>query len=310
MRMMVSGIIYIYKCVNNGPFFYHLVVMDAKKTIQINPAFFSLSKKKTRKKDRKSTTQLRAATRPNDIKRKLIAKIKEHQQKKIDDGPLKQEEEDKFKDNFNTQLHYLEKVINNKQKQKRQRQTRQRQKRQRSLPHRHKEPPYGCLKNGKKPTFSQYNCTLKRRSLSIEQPAVAAIQKTPIIQARQEKLRELKEKIATPKPKILRHKKTIKIFRLGKNIKECKVGVLIKCSKTRKMVRNEQKVLRTKCLAEIKQYLRKHNLIKVGSNAPEDILRKIYEDSFLAGNIYNKNIANLLHNYISTDPAKSQPFIK
>ena len=104
---------------------------------------------------------------------------------------------------------------------------------------------------------------------------------------------------------MLRRKKTIKIFRLGKNVKECKVGVLIKCSKTRKMVRNEQKVLRTKCLAEIKQYLRKHNLIKVGSNAPEDILRKIYEDSFLAGNIYNKNPENLLHNYISTDPDES-----
>ena len=66
--------------------------MDAKKTIQINPDFFSLSKKKTRKRDRRSTAQLRAATRPNDIKRKLIAKIKEHQQKKTDTGPLKQAE--------------------------------------------------------------------------------------------------------------------------------------------------------------------------------------------------------------------------
>ena len=284
--------------------------MDAKKTIQINPDFFSLSKKKTRKRDRRSTAQLRAATRPNDIKRKLIAKIKEHQQKKTDTGPLKQAEEDKFKENFNTQLHYLEKVINNKQKQKRQRRTRQRQKRQRSVPHIPEEPPYGCLKNGKKPTFSQYKRTLKQRSLSIEPPVLPQLPKTPAIQARQEKLRELKEKIATPKPKIVRRKKTIKIFRLGKNVKECKVGVLIKCSKTRKMVRNEQKVLRTKCLAEIKQYLRKHNLIKVGSNAPEDILRKIYEDSFLAGNIYNKNPENLLHNYISTDPDKSQLFIK
>ena len=284
--------------------------MDAKKTIQINPDFFSLSKKKTRKRDRRSTAQLRAATRPNDIKRKLIAKIKEHQQKKTDTGPLKQADEDKFKENFNTQLHYLEKVINNKQKQKRQRRTRQRQKRQRSVPNIPEEPPYGCLKNGKKPTFSQYKRTLKQRSLSIEPPVAPQLPKTPAIHARQEKLRQLKEKIATPKPKILRHKKTIKIFRLGKNVKECKVGVLIKCSKTRKMVRNEQKVLRTKCLAEIKQYLRKHNLIKVGSNAPEDILRKIYEDSFLAGNIYNKNPENLLHNYISTDPDKAQLFIK
>ena len=304
--MIINGIIYIYKCVNNEPFFYSLVVMDAKKTIQINPAFFSLTKKKTRKKDRRSTAQLRADTKPNDIKRKLIARIKEHQQKKTDVGPLKKTEEAEFKKDFNTQLHYLEKVIHKKQKQKRHRRTRQRKKQQPSLPHHPEEPPYGCLKNGKKPTFSQYKRTLKQRSLRIEQPiAPVGIPKPQAIQVRQEKLRQLKKKIATPKPKMLRRKKTIKIFRLGKNIKESKVGVLIKCSKTRKMVRNEQKVLRTKCLAEIKQYLRKHNLIKVGSDAPEDILRKIYEDSFLAGNIYNKNPENLLHNYISTDPDES-----
>lgn len=280
--------------------------MDAKKTIQINPAFFSLSKKKTRKKERKSTAQLRSATKPNDIKRKLMAKIKEHQQKK-ESEPVPKKEETKFKKDFNAQLHYLEKVITDKKKQKRQRQTRQRQRRQRSLPHRHKEPPYGCLKNGKKPTFSQYKRTLKQRPLHIGKPPTPRkppMPKTPAIQVRQEKLRDLQKKIATPKPPIRRRKKTIKIFRLGKNIKEAKVGVLIKCSKTRKMVQNEQKVLRTKCLVEIKHYLRKHNLIKVGSNAPEDILRKIYEDSFLAGNIYNKNPENLLHNFISTDQDK------
>ena len=280
--------------------------MDSKKTIQINPAFFSLSKKNTRKRERKSTAQLRSATKPNDIKRKLMAKIKEHQQKK-ESEPVPKKEETEFKKDFNAQLHYLEKVITDKKKQKRQRQTRQRQRRQRSLPHRHKEPPYGCLKNGKKPTFSQYKRTLKQRPLHIGKPPTPRkppMSKTPAIQVRQEKLRDLQKKIATPKPPPRRRKKTIKIFRLGKNIKEAKVGVLIKCSKTRKMVQNEQKVLRTKCLVEIKHYLRKHNLIKVGSNAPEDILRKIYEDSFLAGNIYNKNPENLLHNFISTDQDK------
>ena len=109
----------------------------------------------------------------------------------------------------------------------------------------------------------------------------------------------LNEKIATPsKPKLLHRRRNIKIYKLGKNTKDAKISVLIKCSKTRKMVQNEQKILRTKCLTEIKQYLRKHNLIKIGSSAPEDILRKIYEDSFLAGNIYNKNPQNLLHNFL------------
>ena len=274
--------------------------MDGKKMIKINPDFFSVSRKKTRKKEKRSTKNLRQSIKPNDIKRKLIEKIKEHQLRKQESN-VEEKEEKEFKEDFNTQLNYLEKVINKKKKKKYRRRTRH--KMQRSLPHHNKEPPYGCLKNGKKPTFSQYNRTLKKNPLVIEGP-IHTFPKPPMIKERQEKLRKLKEKIATPprpKSKMIQMKKTIKIFKLGKNKKTANVGVLIKCSKTRKMVQNEQKVLRMKCLAEIKQYLRKHNLIKIGSSAPEDILRKIYEDSFLAGNIFNKNPDNLLHNYLNND---------
>ena len=63
--------------------------------------------------------------------------------------------------------------------------------------HRGKEPPYGCLKNGKKPTFSQYNRTLRHKPLIIEEP-VKIEPKTPIIKARQEKLRRVKEKNCNP----------------------------------------------------------------------------------------------------------------
>ena len=59
------------------------------------------------------------------------------------------------------------------------------------------------------------------------------------------------------------------------------------------MVRDERKILQSRCLSEVKQYLRKHNLIRVGTNAPENVLRKIYEDS-LAGIGHNKNPENLL----------------
>ena len=93
--------------------------------------------------------------------------------------------------------------------------------------------------------------------------------------------------------------KTIKLYKLGKRKKENNIGVLIKSGKTRKIIKDEILVLKQKSIMEIKVYLRKHNIIKTGSTAPESVLRKIYEDSYLAGDIYNKNSENLLHNYIN-----------
>ena len=58
-----------------------------------------------------------------------------------------------------------------------------------------------------------------------------------------------------------------KCFKLGKN-KNNRVGVLIKSGKTRKQVKNETSILKERCLSDIKEYLRKHNLIKVGTPEP------------------------------------------
>ena len=64
----------------------YFINMSARKTIQINPDFFKLSGKgKTRRKkrDKKAKRQdLRLSIKPNDIKKKLMAKIKEHQKQK------------------------------------------------------------------------------------------------------------------------------------------------------------------------------------------------------------------------------------
>jgi len=93
------------------------------------------------------------------------------------------------------------------------------------------------------------------------------------------------------------HKKTIKkTYTLGKSKIKNKVGILIKDRGTRKQILNAQKDLKKKSINDIKTYLREHNLIKVGSNAPNDIIRKLYESSMLAGEITNSNSETLLHN--------------
>ena len=109
---------------------------------------------------------------------------------------------------------------------------------------------------------------------------------------------ETNENIKKKKKKKKKHKlKTVKRkITLGK--KHGMVGVLIKNRKTRKNIKKEVKNLEKKSMTNIKRYLRKHNLIKIGTPAPDDILRNIYEDSFLSGDIYNKNPDTLLHNFM------------
>ena len=59
--------------------------------------------------------------------------------------------------------------------------------------------------------------------------------------------------------------------------------------------------MKQKSINYVKEYLRDHNFIKIGSNAPNDVLRKLYESAMLAGEITNSNSDILLHNFSKND---------
>ena len=50
---------------------------------------------------------------------------------------------------------------------------------------------------------------------------------------------------------------------------------------------------------DVKKYLRKHGLIRVGTSAPNDVTRAMYEDANSAGNVYNRSPEVLLYNYLN-----------
>ena len=109
--------------------------------------------------------------------------------------------------------------------------------------------------------------------------------------------------------KNVRAKKEPRRFKYNKTVKHTygksngKITVCIKDSQTRKNIIQEQVSLRQKPISEIKEFLKSKYLLKAGSHAPNDILRKMYEEVHLAGDIANINESNLLHNYMNNKEA-------
>ena len=97
-------------------------------------------------------------------------------------------------------------------------------------------------------------------------------------------------------------KQTItKKYKLGKHASGKIVGVLIKNSDTRRRIQEEHGVLRRESIVEIRKYLHDHGLIKVGSDAPPDVLRNIYESAKMTGEVSNTNKHVMLHNFLKSE---------
>lgn len=90
------------------------------------------------------------------------------------------------------------------------------------------------------------------------------------------------------------HKKR---YRIGKH--DDVVGVLLKNKQTQRHIQSQHLTLRQKTIGEIRKYLYDHHLLKIGSNAPPDVLRRMYEDAILTGDVKNTNDNVMLHNFMS-----------
>ena len=144
-------------------------------------------------------------------------------------------------------------------------------------------PPYSNLKGSNKPTYREWNKTYKTHGEPTGKTRIT--------------INENNNKKYLPTKKIITRKtKTIK-YNLGKKGKT--VGILIKNNKTRKKIKHELLSLKKKSIIEVKDYLHQKNLIKSGTLAPNDVLREIYEQSILSGDVVNESNQNLIHNFFN-----------
>lgn len=120
-------------------------------------------------------------------------------------------------------------------------------------------------------------------------------------------LKQIKQLVTTgnnPTPnklKYLKRKKTLKrTYYIGKSKVFPKVGVLVSNKTIRKNVATKAQLLKQVPMEEIKKFLIKRGFIKIGTTAPNDVLRKIYESAvMMGGEIQNYNSENLLFNYLN-----------
>lgn len=182
-------------------------------------------------------------------------------------------------------------------------------------------PPHGCLKNGKKPTFREWATNMLKKPVDtikdmigggdgassgnndIEQSGggsgiggsggICGSGGSGIGGSASAGLNP--EQVAGMRVKIRKTNK--KRFRIGKH--DDVVGVLLKNKQTQRHIQSQHLALKQKTIGEIRKYLYEHHLLKVGSNAPPDVLRRMYEDAILTGEVKNTNNDVLLHNFMS-----------
>lgn len=178
-------------------------------------------------------------------------------------------------------------------------------------------PKYGCLKGGSLPTYRTY--MNNNNSHSLPPPQLPSpppfMSQTSSSYPRGDVSEKMEtygydddheeqggggDKPTNVKLKYVRQKRTNRrTFKIGKSTTRPKVGVLISNRTIRKHIANQSHELKQTSMHEIRRFLVKHGLIKVGTSSPNEVLRKMYESAqMMCGEVYNHNTDTLLHNFI------------
>lgn len=181
-------------------------------------------------------------------------------------------------------------------------------------------PLYGCLKNGNLPTYKTYmNQTRKQNNIvnnsenptntqspntTITLPSILQ-SITPTPSPPPPPLNKSFSQLKCVLPKIVnkpkKHKKIIRrTYKVGKSSQKPTISVLLSNKTIRNRVIEQTQLLKQTSIHDIKKYLIKHGFIRIGTTAPNDVLRKIYESTqLISGEVYNHNPENLLYNFLN-----------
>lgn len=159
------------------------------------------------------------------------------------------------------------------------------------------DKPYGVLKNGTKPTFKEWSLNNKELPIDSEPTISEFFKESNICEPVQVVQESIKETICVPLVQESVEKVITKKIKVGKNKRTKSVDVLIENLHTRKLNKEKFQLLKKTNITTIKNYLKNRQLIKVGSNAPNTLMRYMYENIKECGDVINENKSNLIHNF-------------
>lgn len=96
-----------------------------------------------------------------------------------------------------------------------------------------------------------------------------------------------------------RFHKVHKTYRLGKNSKSKIVSVFCKNVNMINGLKKMQTTIKNVSIPNMKRFLVKKSLISIGSSAPTDVIKHMYESCILSGDVVNHNDKVLLDNYLN-----------
>jgi len=174
--------------------------------------------------------------------------------------------------------------------------------------------PYGNLIGGTKPTFRQWtNASNKTRKLNVATPT-ATNSVAPCLPISLPTVPISLPTVPISLPTVPISLPTVPIaiaaapvattrisHTVGKSSVLRRVSILLKDNATRKIITDAKNNLKRKSINEVRNYLKDRGLLKNGSRAPNDIIRKTYESAILAGSVVNRSIDTHLYNFADTD---------
>jgi hypothetical protein len=286
--------------------------MNTERTISINPQFLNISKKKMKTlkpKLNENTNTSEVKLNTTNIRQLLLERLRQHKKKKnqkTQKFPIQLNTMDEQINletiehhipltKFNVNSNETESTSDKKQDFLQFKPQPKLQPQVQDINQNINEKPYGNLKNGNKPTFKTWtNKPNMPEAFTSESTTTDTLICKPII------AKHINPEHTIPEPMectVIEEKEIKKTFNIGKNIKEKAVSILIKNNRTRKKIETDKLALKKTSLSTLKNFLKKQNLIKFGSTAPNQLLREIYENTKLCGDIINENPQNILHNF-------------